>query len=196
MNISNTVHADFNRQNDTYNNDTTYNIKFNIDKSVKEILYDDIVVNDKSLNVSKDACPIYIEFILYPNYNEEDFTIDCKGNLLYKVMSGTILRITSIDSDIEINANIVTEQYTITYKTYEKCEENTNGEEIYEFVEQDYSPNSYNFYDEVNLYLPQKEGYKFDGWYETESFEGNKYVTLKGAKGDKLFYGKWDAKNM
>ncbi len=45
---------------------------------------------------------------------------------------------------------------------------------------------------EIKLYNPEKEGYKFDGWYDNSEFEGNKITSIPGTKGkDITLYAKW-----
>jgi uncharacterized repeat protein (TIGR02543 family) len=45
---------------------------------------------------------------------------------------------------------------------------------------------------EVALPTPEKEGFKFEGWYTNESFEGER-VTKFVANGDVTYYAKWTA---
>ena len=52
--------------------------------------------------------------------------------------------------------------------------------------------------DKVVLPTPKRNGYNFDGWYETENIsEESKIVEeiLQGSTGDKTFYAKWTAKS-
>jgi uncharacterized repeat protein (TIGR02543 family) len=41
------------------------------------------------------------------------------------------------------------------------------------------------------LYVPQKPGYIFDGWYLNPDFEGEKIADLNGQTGDLILYAKW-----
>ena len=53
-------------------------------------------------------------------------------------------------------------------------------------------PINYTKDEAVNLPIPTKEEYIFDGWYETKELIGNKVERIeKGITGNKVFYAKW-----
>jgi len=69
-------------------------------------------------------------------------------------------------------------KYNITY--------NTNGGETD-------NPISYTVLDEVNLSNATRNGYKFLGWYLTETFDDDKVTSIpKGSTGDKEFFANWE----
>jgi uncharacterized repeat protein (TIGR02543 family) len=64
--------------------------------------------------------------------------------------------------------------------------------ETYGGVNNEQNPNSYTFYDYVSLYPATKTGSAFDGWYESEDFNGSAVVEIpQGSKDEKAFYAKW-----
>lgn len=51
---------------------------------------------------------------------------------------------------------------------------------------------SYTYGEGAILPILEKDGYSFDGWYESSTFEGNKVTEiLKTDSGDKIYYAKW-----
>ncbi|MPM07651.1 hypothetical protein SDC9_53958 [bioreactor metagenome] len=53
-------------------------------------------------------------------------------------------------------------------------------------------PATYDGLTEIILPSPYKVGFTFDGWYDNESFSGNKVTSIAvGAEGDKTLYAKW-----
>lgn len=53
-------------------------------------------------------------------------------------------------------------------------------------------PATYDGSAEIILPSPYKAGFTFDGWYDNESFTGNKITSIAaGAEGDKTLYAKW-----
>ncbi len=54
------------------------------------------------------------------------------------------------------------------------------------------SPSSYTIEDVVTLVVPEKEGYIFDGWYESLDFEVRVSSYLLGTIGNKTLYAKFD----
>lgn len=74
-----------------------------------------------------------------------------------------------------------------SYPAYEIVYE-TNGGTFSEDIKNIYTSQD----DPFNLPEPEKEGYIFDGWYETEDFSSEKITILgPGSIGDKVFYAKW-----
>lgn len=54
------------------------------------------------------------------------------------------------------------------------------------------NPSTYKVASDVELLAPTKVGYKFDGWYDNEKFEGEEITSLpKGLSGDYKVYAKW-----
>lgn len=43
----------------------------------------------------------------------------------------------------------------------------------------------------MELPIPAKPGFMFEGWYESEDFSGDPVTTTEGAIGDKTYYAKW-----
>lgn len=87
--------------------------------------------------------------------------------------------ITITSSDVILYAKWHPITYTITYK----LNGGTNNVN---------NPNSYTIESDVTLQNPTKEGYTFDGWYETEDFSGDKQTHIaKGTTGNKTYYAKW-----
>lgn len=81
--------------------------------------------------------------------------------------------------DVSVYACYDLQTYTITYK----LNGGTNNVN---------NPNSYTIESDVTLQNPTKEGYTFDGWYETEDFSGDKQTHIaKGTTGNKTYYAKW-----
>lgn len=53
-------------------------------------------------------------------------------------------------------------------------------------------PATYDGLAEIILPSPYKAGFTFDGWYDNETFTGNKITSIAvGAEGDKTLYAKW-----
>lgn len=53
-------------------------------------------------------------------------------------------------------------------------------------------PATYDGLAEIILPSPYKAGFTFDGWYDNETFAGNKITSIAvGAEGDKTLYAKW-----
>ena len=70
--------------------------------------------------------------------------------------------------------------YTVTY--------NKDGGNI---ADED-SYTSYTYGEGLTLPTPAKEGYTFDGWYESESFDGDAVTAISAADtGDKEYWAKW-----
>lgn len=84
--------------------------------------------------------------------------------------------------NIILNAQWVNEEYTITYVT--------NGG-----VGSHGNPTAYNI-DTPTFFIYQgsmeKEGYTFDGWYQSENFTNEVFGVPKGSTGNKTFYAKWN----
>lgn len=66
--------------------------------------------------------------------------------------------------------------------------------ELYEGTQSEAAPTLYTIEsDNINLEIPQKEGYNFKGWYTTQDYTGNASNTIsKGTTGNKTYYAKWE----
>ncbi len=82
--------------------------------------------------------------------------------------------------NVTVYCEYIVENYTITYYdgTTELTDENLTK--------------TYTYRDYVSLEAVEKEGYTFDGWYETADFSGEKVEAIPmKSEGDKVFYAKY-----
>ena len=87
----------------------------------------------------------------------------------------------TIDDDVTLYANWSAIPYNITYY-------NLTGA-----INPEDNPTTYNVTSEITLSDAYKQGYTFEGWYNSTEFtEENKTNTIpKGSFGDKVFYANW-----
>ena len=82
--------------------------------------------------------------------------------------------------NVIVYCEYIVENYTITY--YDGTTELTDENLIKTYTYRDY----------VSLEAVEKEGYTFDGWYETADFSGEKVEAIPmKSEGDKVFYAKY-----
>lgn len=109
-------------------------------------------------------------------YNFEGWyeNLDLTGTKIEKISKGTT-------GQKKYYAKWSTIEYSINYELYE----GTQSEE---------APTLYTIEsDNINLEIPQKEGYNFKGWYTTQDYTGNASNTIsKGTTGNKTYYAKWE----
>ena len=86
----------------------------------------------------------------------------------------------TVGGNVTVYCEYIVENYTITYYdgTTELTDENLTK--------------TYTYRDYVSLEAVEKEGYTFEGWYETADFSGEKVEAIPmKSEGDKVFYAKY-----
>lgn len=86
----------------------------------------------------------------------------------------------TVGGNVTVYCEYIVENYTITYYdgTTELTDENLTK--------------TYTYRDYVSLEAVEKEGYTFEGWYETADFSGEKVEAIPmQSEGDKMFYAKY-----
>jgi len=122
----------------------------------------------------------YIKTLKWESNNESVATVN--DGIITGVGPGeaVITATTQDGTSIENKINVTVKRYSITY--------NTNGGTLPSNVITSYHANAETF----NLPTPTRNGYTFNGWYESEDLSGNPVTQItKGTKENKVYYAKW-----
>ena len=99
-----------------------------------------------------------------------------KDDLSHIVVDIEVYKVTS---NIQITADVSISNYIVSLHT-----NNYSGD----VLEETYTIKD----DDFDLLVPKKQGYTFEGWFESPNFDGNSVSTIeKGSYGNKSFYAKW-----
>ena len=155
-----------------------YNV--DVDENVREFITVDSSSNEEGTTVTINVNPGQGK-----EFHEETLAVRYNDSYLETVVLQEKQKYSFImpRSNVKISASIVNSRYTITY--------HVNGAEN---IPEEFC--SYEFESGLLLPIPNRKGYRFDGWYNNEDLEGEKIICIDDNElGDKEFWAKWTEKD-